>query len=233
MLVDLHSHTKAISHCCKISAENTIIKAKELGFDGLGIANHYVKSYFTDEGYSEWIEKYIAEWNNCEALGKKYSLKIFKAIEVTMEYDYSLHMLIYGADEAFLRNNPLLCDKTLPELYGICKQNGCALVQAHPFRNGSTIQDTSYLDGLEINCHPKYGNSYYKRIMLEARLNGLAVTVGCDYHADSARALGGSYLPDSIETDRDLADYILTSKAFNLKIHEPKDGEIFEVTYER
>ena len=161
MLIDLHAHTGAISKCCLEDAETIIKTAKKSGFDGLAITNHYTSDYYDDSLYEEWIEKYIMEWEKCRMLGDRHGIRIFCGVEVTMDIvDPKLHMLIYGTDEAFLRNHPKLCEKKLEELYGLCKQYNCALVQAHPFRNGTTIQDTRYLDGLEVNCHPKYHNSY-------------------------------------------------------------------------
>lgn len=233
MLVDLHAHSKGISSCCKIGADKVVDTAKEYGFGGLAIANHYVSSYFTGETYHDWIEKYIAEWRLFEALGQEKGLQIFKAIEVTLEQDPRLHMLIYGADEAFLRNYPLLCDKTLPELYELCEGNGCALVQGHPFRGGATVQDTNFLHGVEINCHPNYKNSFADQLLQRAKSARLSVTVGCDYHADTYRPRGGMLLPDTVKTDRDLVQYILHAKTFHLQIHEPADGELYQTVYER
>ncbi len=233
MLIDLHAHTKGISHCCRIYAEDVIKSAVQNGFDGLAIANHYVSSYYTDDTYGEWIEKYIAEWNLCQRLGEENGVKIFNAVEVTVEYDPRVHILIYGADKDFLRDNPKLCERTLPELFKICEDNGYALVQAHPFRGGTTFQDKNYLHGIEINCHPKYQNSYAEEILKIAKENGLAVTVGCDYHADTHRPKGGTILPETIKTDRDLAKYILNSKVFELQIEEPANGEINKITFNR
>lgn len=241
MLTDLHVHTKAISKCCLINAKLTIQLAKKKGFDALAITNHYVSDYFqkgkdkafSQRKYDKWIDSYIKEWENCRKIGKRYGVHIFCGIEVTLESNRLSHILIYGADKSFLRNNPLLCYKSLEELYKICKANGCALVQGHPFRGGSVIQDPQYLDGVEINCHPLYKNSFYKEIIERAKQEHLAVTVGCDYHADTYRAVGGSILPDTVKTDKDLAQFILTSKSFVLQVHEPANNEIFKIDYER
>ncbi len=233
MLIDLHAHTGAISYCCKMDAENVIKTAKEHGFDGLAIANHYMNPYFTADTHRDFIERYIAEWKNCAELGKQYGLRIFKAVEVTMAHDPLLHMLIYGADEAFLRDNLFLCDLSLAELYALCERYGCALIQGHPFRGGETIQEVQYLHGLEVNCHPLYQNSYADTILQAAHEAHLAVTVGCDYHADTYRPDGGSVLPDDIATDRNLAEYLRTADTFALQIHEPLDGRLYRHTYQR
>ncbi len=233
MLIDLHAHTKGVSHCCRIEAEDNIILAREVGFDGLAITNHYVSTYYDNSTYDEWIEKYIAEWELCRRLGEKHGLRIFCGVEVTMDYDPRLHMLIYGTDAEFLRKYPHLGSRPLSELHGICREAGCPLIQAHPYRGGTTVQDVRYLDGVEVNCHPLYKNSFREDVIAVAKQNGLALTSGCDYHKDTYRATGGSLLPDSIVTDRDLADYILTSRRFSLRVHEPLDGEIYNVEYER
>ncbi len=233
MLIDLHAHTSAISYCCKMDAENVIKTAKEHGFDGLAIANHYMNPYFTADTHRDFIERYIAEWSACVEIGKQYGIKIFKAVEVTMAHDPLLHMLIYGADEAFLRDNLFLCDLSLEELYALCERYGYTLIQGHPFRGGETIQNTNFLHGLEVNCHPLYQNSYADIILQEAAKKGLAVTVGCDYHADTYRPDGGTVLPDSIESDADLAWHLRSAKSFELQIHEPLDGKIYRTVYTR
>ncbi len=233
MLIDLHTHTSGISRCCKISAEDNILLAKELGFDGLAITNHYASYYFDEASYDDWIEKYIAEWAICRELGKRHSMRIFSGVEVTLEEDPRLHILLYGADEAFLRENRRLCDRPLAELYALCRAKGIAVVQAHPFRNGTTIQNTALLDGIEINCHPAYQNCYSGEILQAARAAGLAVTVGCDYHADSYRPLGGMFLPESVTDERALARYIRENDRFHLQIHSPTTEQVFETTYTR
>ncbi len=233
MFCDMHCHTSGISLCARISAEKNIKKAKELGYDALSVNNHYVSYYFSEDDYEDWIEKYINEWEECKRYGEIYGVRIFCGIEVTMDFDKRVHLLIYGCDADFLRKNPLLCQKSLEELYNICKENGCALVQAHPFRGGSEILDTRFLDGMEINCHPSYLDSHYEEILGSARENEKAVTVGCDYHKDTRRPMGGMFLPDTIKTDRDLADYIKNSKEFYFQIDDPKNGRIFKLEYER
>ncbi len=233
MWIDLHGHTGGISKCCKISAEDNIALAKKEGFKGMAITNHYVSTYFDSESYAAWIEDYISEWNKCKRLGEKQGLQIFCGVEVTMDWDPRVHMLIYGADEDFLRNNPLLCERSLQELYEICKSNGCALVQAHPFRGDVGILNTDFLDGIEVNCHPIYKNSFTNEIFSAANKAGIAVTVGCDYHADTYRPIAGMILPDSIVTDRDLADFIKTANVFEVLIHDISSDEVYTTEYVR
>ncbi len=233
MLVDLHAHTSAISPCCRISAQKNIRLAKETGFDGLCITNHYDAHYFSIDTYTDWIDSYIAEWHICQEWGEKYGVRIFCGIEVNSAVVPNLHLLIYGADEAFLRKYPQLCHRTTQELYRICKENDCALIQAHPFRYNVGVQDPAFLDGLEVNCHPGYGNSYCADVLAAAQANQLAVTAGCDYHADTYRPKGGTFLSDEIQTEQELAQYLLKTNRFHLQIQEPADGAVFEIWHNR
>ncbi len=226
MFTDMHAHTGAISYCCKANAEEIILTAKKKGYDALVITNHYVKNYFTEENHKEWVEKYIAEWYACKALGKAHGVKIFSGVEVTYSRDSRIHLLIYGADERFLRENLFLCDMTFEELYDLCQKNGCVLVQAHPFRNGTSPIDSKFIDGVEINCHPIYKNSFAEEIKKFAKENDLILTVGCDYHNDTPRVRGGMFLPDSISTEKELVDYLKKKIPTKIQIDEPKDGKI-------
>ncbi len=227
MFIDMHSHTNAISRCCGVYSEKVFELAKEKGYDGLVISNHYTSLYFNDDTYDKWIEKYILEWRNCKKIALKLGMKCFCGIEVSVYSGKELHFLIYGAPEKFLLDNPFLCKKTQKELFDLCNKYDLALVQAHPFRLGTTIQDTNYLHGLEVNCHPLYGNTYAETIMRVAKEKNLALTVGCDYHGDTYRSVGGSFLPDNVLSDSQLADYIRNSNQFSFVIDEPKSGKIY------
>lgn len=191
MLLDFHVHTKGISHCCRKTANEVYEIADKNGYDGLIITNHYASDYYTEETYDKWIEQYISEWNLCRELGRQYGIKTFCAVEITVDYNPKVHFLIYGIDEKFLRKNQHLGKLSQKQLYELTNKEGCAFIQAHPFRNGTTVQAINHLDGLEINCHPLSGNSYADKLQKIAKENNLSITVGCDYHGDIYRPKGG------------------------------------------
>ncbi len=229
MFTDMHLHTSGISRCAKKPYNEMLDNAKENGYDAVVISNHYTKAYFTEENHSEWIEEYLCEFYKCEKYGKEIGIKVFFGIEVTFEESPAVHFLIYGADEHFLRKNQFLCFKTQKELYNLCRENGCVLVQAHPFRGGASVMSPELLDGIEINCHPGHGDSHSEEIIKIAKENNLALTVGCDYHADNYRPLGGMFLPDYINSGKELADYIIKKEKTKVQIQEPTGGGIRKV----
>lgn len=221
MLIDLHAHSKGISKCCRIPYHEVLCTALEYGIDGLVLTNHYQKSYIEDGDLDAFVEKYIAEFYAAEAYGRKIGCKVYFGIEVTTELYPGVHMLIYGVTPEFVRKYPSMFDLTQKELYQIVKAENGMLVQAHPFRNGTTVLDTAYMDGVEINCHPLYGKSYAADLLSIAEGSGLHVTCGGDFHADTYRPKCGMIIPDEIADSRDLCTWLLSGEEKALYMQEP------------
>ena len=230
MLIDLHAHSSGISRCCQIPAEEVLKTAKEYGIDGIVLTNHYQKSYLQNDDADAFAKAYVEEFHYTEKIAEELGMKVFFGVEVTTELYKNVHMLGYGVSEKFVLENPRVFELNQEELYKLVKVYGGVLVQAHPFRNGCTVLDTAYLDGVEINCHPLYGNSYQKELMEIAAENKLLLTCGGDYHADTYRAHCGMYLPDDIGNNNELRDYLLDTKEVKLCIHEPNEETSADVS---
>lgn len=225
MLIDLHAHSSGISHCCRISYKQVLEQTLDNGMDGIILTNHYQKSYFKDGSLDEFVEEYIYEFFTAEKYGNEIGCRVFFGIEVTMELYPKVHILIYGLEPDFLRKHPNLFDCSQKELYELVKSNNGVMVQAHPFRNGTTVLDTEFLDGIEINCHPLYKNSFSDEILRIARENGLIVTCGGDFHADTYRPKCGMYLPEYVKNNNDLRSYLLSTTEKLLCIQEPNQDK--------
>lgn len=223
MLIDLHGHTSGISRCCKLAAPDILRAAQEVGLDGIVLTNHYQESYLEGGSFDAFADKYIREYYETKEWGEKLGCKVFLGAEVTMNFWPSVHLLVYGADEDFLRHNPCLYRYSQKELYTLVRENGCALVQGHPYRNGCTVLDTDYLDGVEVNCHPLYDGSHEQELYAIAQQAGIMLTCGGDYHGDSYRPHCGTYLPDWVQDEHDLARFILTADHVRLHIQEVND----------
>ena len=159
MLIDPHVHSAGISPCSKRTPEKLIAEYIADKMDGFVLTNHCDKTWIGRLGfksYKEWCKAYNEEYYKTKALGDKYGIKVFFGIEVTALYNISVHYLIYGITPEELLKTPELYALSQEELYNYCKENGFALIQAHPYRNGATPQDPRFLDGVEINCHPNY-----------------------------------------------------------------------------
>lgn len=141
-------------------------------------------------------------------------------------------VLIYGVHEDFVYKHQMMFDYSLEELYQIVKENNGTLIQAHPFR--SQVLDVNFLDGLEINCHPKYGSSHSTEVIEIAQSANLIVTCGGDYHGDvSYYPVSGTFLPAHITDSYALGNYIRSTDAIKLCVHEPNHENTVIVNYSR
>ena len=229
MLIDLHAHSKGISRCCKANAETVISEAKANGIDGIVLTNHFQKSYFKDSTEAEFVKAYIDEYYKVKSLAEKNNFVCFFGIEVTMEKYPKVHMLIYGVEPSFLERNSGIYDLTQEELFNLVKKNNGIMVQAHPYRGGTTVLDPLYLDGVEISCHPLYKISYCQELIEYANQHSLCVTCGGDFHADTYRPSCGMYVPESIKTEFELSEFIKNKKDTVIRHHEP-NGEPIDIT---
>ena len=108
MLIDMHAHTKGISLCCQYDAEKIILNAKKVGIDGIILTNHYQKNYFANVSFADWKQKYVEEYEYTKEVGKKYNIKVFFGVEVSMSFDERVHLLIYGIKKKEFLNLPEL-----------------------------------------------------------------------------------------------------------------------------
>ncbi len=221
MLIDMHTHSSGASSCCRLNAEEIVEAAKNIGVDGIILTNHYRSSdcekFPTGKDYAE---HYIKECHRAKAHGDKIGLKVFFGIEVTVTFADRIHLLIYGVKEDFLRENPYIYELSQKELYELVHKNGGILVEGHPFRHDCPILDTTYLDALEINCHPLYKDTHYDVLYDAAKKAGLMLTCGSDYHGDTYRPECGTYFPANVKTIEDIANFIKNTDTVKLRVQE-------------
>ena len=234
MLIDLHAHSSGISTCCRIALPEMLQVATAAGLDGVALTNHYQKSYLKGETPAEFAARYLAEYREAQRLGAAMDCKVFFGIEVTMEPHDRVHMLIYGVEEDFVTRYPTLYDYTQPELYRLAHENGGFLVQAHPMRNGkSVLLDTAYLDGVEVNSHPKYDSTHFDELAAIARRDGLILTSGGDFHNDTHRPHCGVYLPDHLTDTRAILTHLQSAKEIRLCAQEPQETQSHNLIFRR
>ena len=233
MKLDLHAHTSGISLCCRIPAETVLSFAKNIGLDGIVLTNHYTKYYVKNDDAMQFARDYIAEYEYTKRLGDEMGMKVFFGVEVTWEESTNVHILLYGVSPEFVLEHPTMYDYSQKKLYEVVKAAGGAMIQAHPYRNGATVLDTDYLDGLEINCHPLYGTSEAEKLIPIAQRNGLIMTCAGDFHADTYRPISATILPDSIGNEAQLANFLLTASRVELLIHEPLTAQPYRYQYFR
>jgi hypothetical protein len=107
--------------------------------------------------------------------------------------------LVYGIDESFLYNSPLLNTLTLDTFLDILPAD--ALVyQAHPFRDGMTVTNPSKLYGVEVyNGGTSADRNAFREALAEKY--GLAEISGSDFHSLEHLAKGGVVFESTVRTE--------------------------------
>ena len=231
ILIDMHAHTKDISLCCQLDAEHIIKVAYEKGIQGLILTNHYQKSYYKDDMPYNFAKKYIGSYEKFKTIGKDYNILTFFGIELTAAKYADAHILIYGVDEDFILQNSNLCDYALEEIYIKVHEAHGIVVQAHPYRNDIGLLNFDCLDGIEINCHPKYPSMHFEELSFLAKEKKLILTCGGDYHGDTSyRPKCGVFFPASVKSITDIVDYLKKSKKTKMLINELRSDNCFLYT---
>lgn len=207
MKIDTHVHSSGISKCSRISYEGITEEKLKAGYNGVVLMNHCQPWYYEPENFAEWIESFIAEFQNAYKYGKERGFTFFLGIEVSIKDPRWTDFLLFGVTEEFLRNAPDLCRINQQELYEYCQKYGVLMVQAHPQRETFEFLDPKYMDGVEVNCQPR--DIFTRKTVEEfAKKHNLLITVGTDYHIPYDGDIGGIVIPDNIENSVELCNYL-------------------------
>ena len=173
-LIDLHTHTRPLSHDSSLSPDDLIDAAKRAGLDGICLTEH---DFF-------WEHDAAAE------LARRHAFLVIPGIEVNTEFG---HILVFGL-ERFVFGMHRLAD--LVRLVG---EAGGAMVAAHPYRRQlpfelreagdwsvaleQTVRNESYAHVSAIETYNGRGTKRQNEFSLEVcqRL-GLPGAAGSDSH---------------------------------------------------
>ena len=220
MLIDPHIHTKGISPCSRVPADELVDICVRDKIDAIVLTNHYKHYYYGDDiPFSEWIKKYVEEYYITKEFGDKSGLKVFFGLEVTLKENDRIDYVIYGLPETAAVKSPPLCSFTQKELFEFCVEHNALLYQAHPYRRGTLPQDPRYLHGVEINCHPVYDYNDEKEVREFAKEHSLKLSCGSDYHGDTYKTHCGIYVPDDIKDTVELAEFLRSPEQCELEVH--------------
>ncbi len=194
MKIEMHAHTKEVSPCAWVSAEDTVKAYKQAGYDKIVITNHfnwYVLDAANTDDTVKRVDHYLSGYRLAKQAGDACGLEVIFGVEVALRNCGPEDYLIYGVTEKMLYDNPYLYDLTLQELRNICDNYGALLFQAHPFREYLKPADPALLDGVEVfNGNPRH-NSHNDIAAEWAIKHGLLISSGSDFHQSEDISRGG------------------------------------------
>lgn len=116
--------------------------------------------------------------------------------------------MIYGVTEKDMTDNKPLFYYSQEELFRFADKKGYFMYQVHPFRDGIKCGDPRFLHGAEkFNGHFHHYN--HNDLAEEfCRKNDLIGMSGTDYHHERQPITSGIYIPETIDTNEQLVEYI-------------------------
>jgi len=146
VLIDLHTHTRPLSHDSDLTPDALIEAAKKAGLDGVCLTEH---DFF-------WEHEKAAE------LGRRHDFLVIPGIEVNTERG---HVVVFGLEEFVYGMH------RLGELVEMVDAAGGAMIAAHPYRRQLPFELTREGDWSEA-LEQASENEAYRHVHAIETLNG-------------------------------------------------------------
>lgn len=218
---ELHAHTCEVSPCADLTAQEVAERYIADGYTSLVITNHYCPTII-DRWEGTWTEKaerFLAPYRTMKAYAGE-RLNVILGCELRFRENFNDY-LILGIDEEFIITHPNLHDMTLKSFSELAHEKGYLIVQAHPFRNGMTVVNPAYLDGVEaFNGHVGH-DSRNPIADAWAKMHGLLRTAGTDFHHPHQSGVAGILTDEPIRSGNELVA-VLKSGNYVLRCAGPR-----------
>ena len=221
---EIHLHTSGTSKCGRSTAREMIDAAKENGYSGIVLTNHF---YFGNTGidrnlsWEEFVDSYEKEYLDALEYGKANGIKVFFGIEE--KYKNFKEVLVYGITPEQLKSCKEYKNYTPCEKLEFFKSLGATLIHAHPFRDREYIPnpdeepDMKYFDGIECYNHFNKPEENVKAFLF-AKNHNTIMTSGCDVHNAKDFGNAGIAFFEPIETYEQLIENLRNN---NFKLISP------------
>ncbi|MFQ6051549.1 MAG: PHP-associated domain-containing protein [Candidatus Hydrothermarchaeota archaeon] len=189
MKVDLHVHTTKGSPCSKLTPKELVLRARELGLDGVCITEH-------------------GNFNGKKIRSSDQDLIILYGVEIRSNQG---DFLVYGLEDSI----PFGDAQTVIDE---CKGMGCAIFVAHPYRFsvpslGDLIYELKDYDGIEVlnGNATKDQNFSAKKAQKDLKCKGIG---GSDAHDKKKIAKYVTVFENEIKNEDDLVTELIKGKYY-------------------
>lgn len=214
---EMHCHTKYGSRQCGRVVPKEIVRLyKEKGYSGIVVTDHYSPLTFDPfHGFlnpKKFIDDYLKGYTEMKKLEDE-NFSVMLGVELR-HYGTANDYLIYGVDEAWLRNQGNLLAVWEKEVYEMMHNEGYLVYQAHPFRPGIRRCNPAYIDGIEV-YNGKTDLEGNTKAENWAKATGKLMISGSDFHVPKGLARGGIITDHKITNNAELLE---TLKSMNFKM---------------
>lgn len=206
-LWETHMHTAETSKCAAATGAEMAAAYAQAGYQGIVVTDHFLNgNAYRHEGepWAARIGHFMEGYRAAKAAGEALGLCVLFGWEYYFEGgDY----LTFGLSEAFLLDNPDLCEIDLVEYGARVHRAGGFISQAHPFREAWYIppdakQRVDVVDALEVyNASPHHDEWNAKAEALAAQ-HHLLRTAGSDAHNTTNAAMAAMAFDAPIVGDK-------------------------------
>lgn len=222
-LIETHCHTDETSNCGKVPAAEAVRLYHSMGYSGMLISDHLhnytfrtLKKTNPNPTWAEKIEYFLKGYKAALKEAENYpGFKVYLGAELCFD-NIDNDFLIFGLSEEILLSLEGVIEMRPEKGLEVIKSKGCAVVQAHPFRDDCVVMKPGICHGIEVfNGHSTESRN---DIALEwANKFGFIKTSGSDFHSGTpSGGIISDFLPDN---EIELRDLILSGK-FDLKTNE-------------
>lgn len=208
-----HFHTKDVSTCAHICADEAVELYKNAGYSGVVVTDHFSQHCFDNKYPGDtWKDKtdyFLSGYRNA----KKHETEDFAVIlglEARFENDNDY--LVFGVDEKFLYENEWFTKMTVKQFKKLAEKNQLTVIQAHPFRIDSVITNPRYIDGIEIYNGNRRHDSSNNIAEMWAKKHGFITTSGSDFHEYEDLARGGIVFDSFVNDSKQFRAQLLAGK---------------------
>ena len=185
----MHLHTAECSRCARSSGESFVKRAREKGFSGFVITDHFYHGNSAIDRALPWkdfVGGYAEGYYKTKQFAKDYDIDVFFGFEESYG-DKGYHVLIYGLSPETVAATPEFKDMTIAEIAAFVHKNNGFLAFAHPYRDLGALNepqpypDMRYADAIEVY---NAGNSEESNRLAEeyAKKTGVQTIAGSDTH---------------------------------------------------
>lgn len=179
--LELHAHTKPVSGCSDLPPATLIEMLHDHGYHGVAITNHFAHDN-RFQSTADPVGTYLADYYAAKEAGEKYGVQVYLGAEYRFT-ENSNDYLVFGVDEAFLRETVGRLDMGIDAFYREYHSPDRLILQAHPFRDGITRANPASLDGIEtMNMHPNHNSRVSVACRYAVEQHFPIVTMGTDLH---------------------------------------------------
>ena len=214
---EMHLHDSACSRCGKSTGESFVKIAKERGFSGFVITNHFYHGNSAVDRELPWrdfVGAYGRDYEETKEIAAKYDLDVFFGFEEG--YGGGQHLLIYGLSPEIVARETDFPNFSLAEIYAFVHENKGFLAFAHPFRcladaDLPDYPDLRYADAVEVY---NAGNQPESNRMAEefVKKTGVRTIAGSDTHSISSFGQGGLVFSKRLYTSENLVEELFANR---------------------